>query len=157
MIHRIIGGDGASGWTMQGDNNSFIDPFAPTASDVLGIAVMHLPRAGLVVRAVSAPWVWGSILAIAAALVLWPSRRDEDGPDDGSGPDTPDGPSDAGAVSDGTGGQHPSPDPEPDPAAEAARGSSAPAAATGVRRIMARLRRPAAHRCEPARHTEPLG
>ena len=46
VIHRIIGGNGADGWVMQGDNNDFVDPWEPTDDRVLGKAVLHLPKVG---------------------------------------------------------------------------------------------------------------
>ena len=89
VIHRIIGGDGESGWELQGDNNGFVDPFSPTNDAVLGIAALHLPKAGLFANAIANPWVWGSLLIAAAVLILWPSKDDEnadedDDDDDGS-------------------------------------------------------------------------
>jgi signal peptidase I len=49
VIHRIIGGDGESGYVTQGDNNPDPDRWAPTDDEVLGEAVLHLPGVGDVV------------------------------------------------------------------------------------------------------------
>ena len=57
IVHRVIGGDGETGWEFQGDNNDFVDQFRPTDDQVLGTAVLHIPRAGLVAKAVSSPMV----------------------------------------------------------------------------------------------------
>lgn len=46
VIHRIIGGDGTSGYAMQGDNNPEIDRWTPTNEEVLGKAVLYVPDAG---------------------------------------------------------------------------------------------------------------
>ena len=46
VIHRIIGGDGTTGYVMQGDNNPETDPWTPTDDEVLGKAVLHVPGAG---------------------------------------------------------------------------------------------------------------
>ena len=46
VIHRIIGGDGESGYVTQGDNNPEADRWAPTDDEVLGEAVVHLPGVG---------------------------------------------------------------------------------------------------------------
>lgn len=46
VIHRIVGGDGESGYLMQGDNNPEIDKWTPTDEEVLGQAVLHVPGAG---------------------------------------------------------------------------------------------------------------
>src|ERR1700751_5058042 len=36
VIHRIIGGNGKTGWTMKGDNRTAPDLWYPTNQDVLG-------------------------------------------------------------------------------------------------------------------------
>ena len=36
VIHRIIGGNGTKGWTMQGDNRTARDLWYPTNHDVIG-------------------------------------------------------------------------------------------------------------------------
>ena len=77
VIHRIIGGDGATGWVMEGDNNDFIDPWAPTDDRVLGKAVLHLPKVGLVGSILVSPITWVSLLLLAAALVIWPAKPEE--------------------------------------------------------------------------------
>ena len=46
VIHRIVGGDGESGYVMQGDNNPEIDQWTPTDDEVLGEAVLHVSGAG---------------------------------------------------------------------------------------------------------------
>ena len=46
VIHRIVGGDGESGYVTQGDNNPEIDQWTPTDDEVLGEAVLHVPGAG---------------------------------------------------------------------------------------------------------------
>lgn len=88
IIHRVVGG-GPEGWVLQGDNNDLADPFTPTTDEVVGIAQVHLPRIGLVVSWADEPLVWLSVLAIAVALLLWPSARDDDEPQDGSDDDAP--------------------------------------------------------------------
>jgi signal peptidase len=46
VIHRIIGGDGDTGYVMQGDNNPKVDQWTPTDNEVLGKAALHVPDAG---------------------------------------------------------------------------------------------------------------
>ena len=77
IIHRVIGGD-ATGWSIQGDNNSWIDPFAPTNDEILGVAQLHLPKVGLVARALMNPFVWLGLIAIALAILAWPATDDDD-------------------------------------------------------------------------------
>ena len=97
VIHRIIGGDPTSGWHLQGDNNEFVDPFYPVQSQVQGVLVLSVPKLGTVLGALGSPWVWGSALLAAAALLWFGSSRSE-----GEGaPEEPEGgslQSDAGAV-----------------------------------------------------------
>ena len=74
VIHRIHGGDAEAGWVMKGDNNSFLDPWQPTNDRVLGKAVLHLPKVGLLGTVLVSPMTWISLLLVAAALVIWPSK-----------------------------------------------------------------------------------
>lgn len=82
IIHRIVG-ESEGGWVMQGDNNEFLDPFEPSGDEVLGVARLHIPKVGLVFRTFSNAWVWIAMIALALALLVWPSP-DEDGEDDES-------------------------------------------------------------------------
>lgn len=76
VIHRIVSGT-PDGWLIQGDNNAFVDPWMPGNERVLGKAVLHLPKVGLVGSVLVSPITWVSLLLVAAALVVWPSREDE--------------------------------------------------------------------------------
>lgn len=87
IIHRLVGGDGENGWVVQGDNNDWTDPFAPTDDEILGVAQLHVAKVGLVGRFVASPWVFGSCLLIAGALLVWPSSRREPDGSDGSDED----------------------------------------------------------------------
>jgi len=86
IVHRIIGGSGASGWEMRGDNNDFTDPFTPTSDAVYGVAKVHIPHAGVVVSFITKPWVWISLFFGVAALLLWPARSNDDDDDVGGEP-----------------------------------------------------------------------
>ena len=74
VIHRIIGGNGEDGWVMQGDNNDFVDPWQPTNDRVLGKAVLHVPQLGKLASVLLSPLTWLSLLLVALALVIWPSK-----------------------------------------------------------------------------------
>ncbi len=80
VIHRIVGGD-TGGWVLQGDNNSFLDPWEPEQDRILGSAVLHLPQVGKFAAILLSPWTWISLLIIALAVVVWPGR-DEESTDD---------------------------------------------------------------------------
>lgn len=84
VIHRIVGGDAESGWVVQGDNNDFLDPWRPTDERVLGRAVVHVPKIGLIGSVLVSPITWVSLLLVAAALVIWPAKGEE--PDEGREP-----------------------------------------------------------------------
>ena len=75
IIHRIIGGSGATGWEMKGDNNSFVDPFSPADAEVLGRAVVMVPKVGLVASALMKPMLWVSLIILAVAILAWPSGK----------------------------------------------------------------------------------
>ena len=94
VIHRIVGGSSEAGWAMKGDNNDFVDPWQPTNDRVLGKAVLHLPKVGLVGTVLVSPMTWISLLMVAAALVIWPSKPelepDARGAGDESASDPPD-------------------------------------------------------------------
>src|SRR5664279_1246314 len=65
VLHRIIGG-GPHGFVFKGDNNQSTDLTHPTAAQLVGHAVLHVPQAGAwATRAVSPP-----VLAVAAFLVI---------------------------------------------------------------------------------------
>lgn len=75
VIHRIIGGNGVTGYSTQGDNNPDPDPWHPKDKDVVGQAwhrfegkawIMHLPRQ---------PWFAGLSAGLLTLLVLgWDAR-----------------------------------------------------------------------------------
>jgi signal peptidase I len=65
VLHRIIAGD-PSGWTFKGDNNQSIDPTHPAQSQLIGRAVLHIPRGGIWLRRLTAT----PLLAAGAFLLL---------------------------------------------------------------------------------------
>ncbi len=82
VIHRIIGGSSAEGWSIQGDNNDFIDPWEPTDEQVLGKAMVHLPNLGSAIHFLASPFVWLSALVIGGGLLLWPNKPNTPATDD---------------------------------------------------------------------------
>ncbi|GAA2009599.1 hypothetical protein GCM10009818_21960 [Nakamurella flavida] len=73
VLHRIIAGDGAGGFTMKGDNNSSIDPFRPTTGDIAGTSVLHVSGGGHVLHFMTDPVVLGC--AALLMLLLGESAR----------------------------------------------------------------------------------
>ncbi|WP_104172051.1 signal peptidase I [Arthrobacter sp. Y81] len=64
-LHRIISGDSRA-FVFQGDNNESIDPLQPSANELVGRAVLHVPQAGIWLKRLTSPPVLG---VIAFALV----------------------------------------------------------------------------------------
>lgn len=46
VIHRIVGGTPEDGFIMQGDNNSWFDPWEPTSDEIVGKAIFFVPKLG---------------------------------------------------------------------------------------------------------------
>jgi signal peptidase I len=67
VIHRIVGGNGEAGWTMQGDNRTARDLWHPTNRDVLGSKTLRIPDAWLVLRVLHMP----ILLALVAAFAVF--------------------------------------------------------------------------------------
>ena len=70
VIHRIIGGDGVHGFTLQGDNNPSADPWHPTLKDIVGTTWTRVPRAGKLLADIHQPLVLGGIAAGLTVLFL---------------------------------------------------------------------------------------
>lgn len=64
VIHRIIGGNGTTGWTMKGDNRTAPDLWYPTNHDVIGAKELRIPDAWFVLRIFHMP----VLLALFAAF-----------------------------------------------------------------------------------------
>jgi signal peptidase I len=63
VLHRLIGED-ATGYTFKGDNNESVDPWHPTADQIVGRAVLHLPQWGTWLARATHPFAIGMILLI---------------------------------------------------------------------------------------------
>ena len=55
VIHRIIGGNGKTGWRMKGDNRTAPDLWYPTNRDVIGLKTLRIPHAWFVLRLLHMP------------------------------------------------------------------------------------------------------
>jgi signal peptidase len=64
VIHRIIGGNGTTGWRVQGDNRTAPDLWYPTNHDVIGAKELRIPDAWFVLRVFHMP----VLLALFAAF-----------------------------------------------------------------------------------------
>jgi signal peptidase I len=74
VVHRIIRADPA-GYTTRGDSNSYMDPWRPKASDVVGRVVVTLPGLGRFLSSLANPFVlaaaWG-LVALVLGLSFLP-------------------------------------------------------------------------------------
>ncbi|MCM4076973.1 DUF5305 family protein [Paractinoplanes hotanensis] len=61
VLHRIIGGSASSGFVFQGDNNTSVDAERPTADQLLGRAVLHVPKGGVWLKPLLSPTGLGMI------------------------------------------------------------------------------------------------
>jgi len=78
IIHRIVGGTADDGWVMQGDNNDFTDPWTPRGDEVVGVARVHVGGAGALSMLFLSPVVWVSLILVAAGILCWPARQDDE-------------------------------------------------------------------------------
>jgi signal peptidase len=66
VIHRIIGGDGRTGWRMKGDNRTAPDLWYPTNHDVVGAKTLRIPDAWFVLRLLHMPVLLALFAAVGA-------------------------------------------------------------------------------------------
>ena len=78
IIHRLNGGDGETGWTARGDNNTFDDPFNFTNKNVVGVMVASIPKAGFILSFLTGPLFWLTLALGAIGFYLWPVAEDGD-------------------------------------------------------------------------------
>ncbi|MGA8015455.1 MAG: signal peptidase I [Candidatus Dormiibacterota bacterium] len=73
VIHRIVAGSSATGYTLEGDNNNTADPWQVPAADIVGREVAVLPGAGETLLVIRSPIFAGGVAAmVAISLVLFP-------------------------------------------------------------------------------------
>jgi signal peptidase I len=70
VIHRIIGGNGRTGWKTQGDNRTAPDLWRPTNGDVVGAKSLRIPHAWIVLRFLHAPLFLGLLAALGVFFVI---------------------------------------------------------------------------------------
>ncbi|MEO8252438.1 MAG: signal peptidase I [Chloroflexota bacterium] len=77
VVHRIVGGDAARGFLMQGDNNASVDPWTPRATDVVGKAWIIAPGLGRVIAYLHQPVIAGGLAGALMVTVMLarPPRR----------------------------------------------------------------------------------
>ena len=71
IVHRIKGGNGMDGFSVQGDNNDAIDPWTPRATDIAGKSWVVVPGVGGFIAFIHQPAVAGGLAAgIMVTLIL---------------------------------------------------------------------------------------
>jgi signal peptidase len=85
VIHRIVGGNGRTGWTMQGDNRTAPDLWHPTNHDVIGAKQLRIPDAWFVLRILHMPLLLGLFAGVCAFFLIAFSGDEE--PDAAAGGD----------------------------------------------------------------------
>jgi signal peptidase I len=70
VIHRIVGGNGRTGYTTQGDNNPDPDPWHPTDGDVVGKVWVHFPDSAWVFELPQNPMYVGLAAGLFTLVVL---------------------------------------------------------------------------------------
>src|SRR5579864_8008935 len=70
VIHRIIGGNGRTGWKLQGDNRTAPDLWHPTDHDVIGSKTLRIPDAWFVIRLLHMPLLLGLFAGFAAFFMI---------------------------------------------------------------------------------------
>ena len=70
VIHRIIGGNGQTGWRMKGDNRTAPDLWYPTDHDVIGSKLLRIPHAWFFLRLLHMPLMLGLFAGVAAFFMI---------------------------------------------------------------------------------------
>ncbi len=82
VIHRIVGGNGRTGWKTKGDNRSAPDLWRPTNSDVVGAKLLRIPDAWLVLRFLHTPLLLGLLAGfVVFFLIAFGSSENTDATD----------------------------------------------------------------------------
>lgn len=79
VIHRIVGGDGTTGFITQGDNKPLIDPWRPKTSDVVGKSWVRVPGAAARFQQLGQPVPLGALCAgLTVFVMLLPKKQTDD-------------------------------------------------------------------------------
>ena len=77
IVHRLIAIDPDGRLTTQGDNRRVADGFSLTTSNIVGRAVLRLPKGGTILRLLSRWWILGFFAGAIAVVHLWPKPATE--------------------------------------------------------------------------------
>jgi signal peptidase I len=68
VLHRIIGREGDR-YIFKGDNNDFVDPEHPLASQLIGALWIHIPGAGVHLQSLRSPAAMGGLIFVGMLLL----------------------------------------------------------------------------------------
>jgi signal peptidase I len=68
VLHRIIGRDG-SRYIFKGDNNDFVDPEHPRASQLIGALWLHVGGVGATLQSIRSPLLVGALIAVGMLIL----------------------------------------------------------------------------------------
>ncbi|MBV9097874.1 MAG: signal peptidase I [Frankiaceae bacterium] len=76
VIHRLVGGNGTTGYVTRGDNKTINDEWHPKTADIVGKVRYDVPGFGTDMAALTKPMnLGGLVAALTVAMMLLPSRR----------------------------------------------------------------------------------
>jgi signal peptidase I len=78
VIHRIVGGNAAHGFVVQGDNRSAPDVWRPTPTDIVGSASVQIPHAVVALQFLRSPLLLGLFAASFVFVFVLGSRTKDD-------------------------------------------------------------------------------
>lgn len=79
VIHRIIGGNGKTGWIMKGDNRTAPDLWRPKNPDIVGARLLWIPKAYLFLRVLHTPLLLGLLAGFGIFFKILFSEKGEAG------------------------------------------------------------------------------
>jgi len=68
VFHRIIAQE-VGRYTLQGDNNSWVDTYEPTYEEVIGKLWLHIPKGGRVIQKLRSPFTMALIAGVVGAIL----------------------------------------------------------------------------------------
>ncbi len=68
VLHRIIAREGER-YVFKGDNNNFVDPEHPLASQLMGALWLHIPGAGVRLQSIRSPAAMGGLIFVGILLL----------------------------------------------------------------------------------------
>jgi signal peptidase len=74
VIHRLVGGNGTTGYVTKGDNKNLPDEWHPKTGDIVGRVRYDVPGAGTKIAALTRPmYLGGLVAALTVTVMLFPS------------------------------------------------------------------------------------